>query len=124
MIMLINIVGLALLAGVVLWFWLWPQHAVAVGGDHSIDIEVANGVYTPDVITVKSGEPVTLRFHRRDASPCSEHVIFHGLDIDETLPAGGEKVIRITPSKPGTIRFTCQMQMYQGELRVEANSSS
>ena len=123
----INLVGLLLMSGVVAWFWLWPRRAfVASGnpltdiasGERIIDITVADGVYTPDVIALQRGESVALRFHRQDTSPCSEHVIFHGLDIDEILPIGGEKTIRITPAQTGTIHFTCQMQMYQGELRV------
>lgn len=127
MALIINIAGLALMAAVVVWFWLWPRRVVTAGdasnidgvtGDRTIDIDVADGVYTPDVIALKRGEVVTLRFHRKDASPCSEHVIFHGLDIDEVLPIGAAKNIRVAPMTSGTFRFTCQMQMYQGELRV------
>jgi len=123
----INLVGLLLMVGVVAWFWLWPRRAfVASGnplldvasGERIIDIDVANGVYAPDIIAMQRGETLALRFHRKDPRPCAEHVIFHGLDIDEVLPIGGEKIIRVTPTLSGTIRFTCQMQMYQGELRV------
>ena len=81
-------------------------------------IEVANGVYTPAVIDVKRGEVVTLRFHRRDASPCAEQVVFHGLDISEALPLNGTRDIVLKAEHSGEFRFTCQMQMYQGLLRV------
>mgnify|MGYP003575984610 CR=1 FL=1 len=84
------------------------------------DRDVSDGVYTRTVIRLQRCETATLRFHRRDPSPCAEHVIFHGLDIDEVLPVNGEKVIRITPPQAGTFAFTCQMQMYRGELRVES----
>lgn len=115
--LLVNSVGLASMASIIWWFWLWrPRKAGPVAG--AIDIEVADGVYEPDFIEMKRGDTLTLRFHRRDPSPCAEQVIFHGLDVSASLPLGKTKTIRITPQKSGLFRFTCQMQMYQGRLRV------
>jgi len=118
-VMTINLIGLLLMAAVVIWFWLWRTKAVAViGENHVIEIKVANGVYNPDVIALRRGETATLRFHRLDPSPCAEQVVFHGLNISESLPIDGQKDIRVTPTQAGTFRFSCQMNMYQGELRV------
>lgn len=115
---LVNGGGIALMLLIVWWFWLWrPARHGAVAGD-SVDITVANGVYEPDYIEMKRGTALTLRFHREDPSPCAEQVIFHGLDVSETLPVGKTKTIRIAPQHSGTYRFTCQMQMYQGKLKV------
>lgn len=118
--LIVNGAGLALMAFVVWWFWLWqPKKAVQASGG-VIDITVDNGVYDPAWIEAKAGEPLTLRFHRKDPAPCAEQVVFHGLDISEELPVGEAKTLRFTPDKPGTYPFTCQMQMYRGELRVTA----
>jgi plastocyanin domain-containing protein len=115
---LVNGGGIVLMLLVIGWFWLWrPARAVAATGD-AIDITVADGVYEPDFITARRGVPLALRFHRRDASPCAEQVIFHDLDISATLPVGKTKTIAFTPQRTGTYRFTCQMQMYQGKLQV------
>ena len=114
----INLLGLLLMAAVAIWFWLWPARSVAASAGQVIDIEVANGVYTPDVIALRRGETATLRFHRRDPSPCAEQVIFHGLGISAELPVGGIRNVDVTPAAAGTFAFTCQMQMYRGELRV------
>ncbi|HCR79142.1 MAG TPA: plastocyanin, partial [Alcanivorax sp.] len=54
----------------------------------------------------------------RDASPCAEQVVFHGLDVSEYLPVGETTTVTLTPEQPGTYRFTCQMNMYQGKLIV------
>ena len=120
--LLINAGGVVLMALVVWWFWLWRPgrnaHAAVVDDSGAIDIRVANGVYEPDFIEMHRGKTLTLRFHRDDPSPCAEQVIFHGLDISATLPVGKTKTLQITPQQTGIYPFTCQMQMYRGQLKV------
>jgi plastocyanin domain-containing protein len=119
MMLMINVIGVIAIIAIAYWFWLWqPRTAQRGSSSGAIDIIVANGVYKPDVIAVKRGDTLTLNFHREDPSPCAEQVIFHGLDISETLPVGKTKTIALTPQKSGTYKFTCQMQMYQGTLQV------
>jgi len=116
--LLVNTIGLALMALVVWWFWLWRPRRLARAADGAIDIKVANGVYDPDYIETQRGKTLELRFFREDPSPCAQQVEFHGLDVSETLPVGKTKTVRVTPMQSGLFRFTCQMQMYQGRLRV------
>lgn len=118
MTLIINSIGVLVIVAIVFWFWLWKPRAMQQTGGSAIDIVVANGIYKPDVIEVKRGATVTLNFRRDDPSPCAEQVIFHGLDISETLPIGKVKSIQLTPKESGDYRFTCQMQMYQGTLKV------
>jgi len=59
-----------------------------------------------------------LRFIRKDVTPCSEWVIFHGLDISQTLAVNQPTDITIKPEQIGTFEFTCQMGMYRGQLIV------
>ena len=65
-----------------------------------------------------AGPKPYLGIERRDASPCAEQVVFHGLDVSEYLPVGETTTVTLTPERPGTYRFTCQMNMYQGKLIV------
>ena len=117
--LLINVTGLALMALIVWWFWLSSKGRPAKRAEGgAIDIIVSDGVYEPSVIETNAGETLTLRFERRDPSPCAEQVIFHKLDVSETLPVGEKTTVTLTPENPGTYRFTCQMQMYQGTLIV------
>jgi plastocyanin domain-containing protein len=115
--LLVNIGGLLAMAAIVAWFWLWPRRPAAAASQ-VVDIIVANGVYEPDKIAIRRGEPATLIFHRQDPSPCAEQVVFHGLDISADLPLGGARSVQLVPQRSGTFRFTCQMQMYQGRLQV------
>lgn len=118
MALVINSIGALFIMAIVYWFWLWRPRATQQVSGGAIDIVVANGIYQPDLITVKRGATVTLNFRRDDPSPCAEQVIFHGLNISETLPIGKTKSIQLTPEKSGDYRFTCQMRMYQGSLKV------
>lgn len=116
--LLVNITGLLLIAFIVWWFWLWQPKKAASARGGVVEISVDDGVYDPAFIQTRAGEPLTLRFLRKDPSPCAQQVIFEGLDIAAELPVGEKKDIRIQPQQPGNYRFTCQMQMYQGRLQV------
>lgn len=116
---IVNISGIVLAAFIVWWFWIFKKQSEArVLGD-AIDIVVDSGVYEPSVIHVTAGKPVTLRFIRKDGSPCAEKVIFNDLDLSADLPLGKPYDLSFTPEKPGEYEFTCQMAMYRGKLIVD-----
>lgn len=113
--MFVNIAGLVLIGLIVWWFWLSkPKTQRAASG--VIDVLVEGGVYTPARIEVAASQPVTLRFLRRDPSPCAEKVLFDDLGIAADLPIGQPVELTVTPKEPGEYAFTCQMQMYRGML--------
>ena len=114
MIWLINLAGLILLGLIVGWFWFSKPKARVVAGAGPIDVIVGNGVYTPARIQVPTGKPVTLRFLRKDPSPCAERVLFDDLDVSADLALGTPTEVTITPETPGDYQFTCQMRMYRG----------
>lgn len=119
MIGLINIIGIVLILGVIWWFWLYHPHSkIKANNDKPIEILVEDGVYNPSVIDAVVGRPLTLRFLRKDSSPCSKTVLFEDFGISEELPLNKSKDIVITPSKTGHFEFTCQMKMYRGRLEV------
>lgn len=116
---IVNLAGLLLIVFIVWWFWLSrPRSKKAVG--EVIDILVDHGVYTPARIEVPADRAVTLRFLRRDASPCAEKVVFDALGISADLPLGESREVRLPPLPPGELEFTCQMKMYRGTLVVVA----
>jgi plastocyanin domain-containing protein len=115
-----NIIGLLLIALIVWWFWIFKSETVTSEGDEIV-IKVANGAYEPSRISLSAGKSSTLRFLRIDESPCSSVVVFAGLDISEDLPIGEVKEIALPALPPGEYPFTCQMQMYRGDLVVQEN---
>lgn len=112
----IDLGGFAVIGLIVWWFWLSHPRTKRATGAEPIGIVVENGVYTPARIEVSAGKPVTLRFVRRDPSPCAEKVLFDALGVSADLPLGKPVFVTLTPDKPGEYEFTCQMRMYRGVL--------
>ncbi len=114
--------GVALCIFVAWFFWFAPktktQAAISASGAQEVAVTVKGG-YTPDLIVVKAGQPVRLRFTRRESSACSEMVLFPDFNRTAKLPEGEEVDVEFTPDKPGEYGFQCQMGMLRGKLIVE-----
>jgi plastocyanin domain-containing protein len=87
---------------------------LAAEGAAPVEVLVDNGVYTPARIEAAAGKPVTLRFLRKDPSPCAEKVLFDDRGASAELPLNKPVTATLTPAKPGEYEFTCQMRMYRG----------
>lgn len=116
--LLVNILGLLLIALIVWWFWLYRPREVAQNPD-AITIVVADGIYQPSRINIPANRAISLTFLRQDASPCAETLLFPALEISDTLPLNKAKSIALPALPAGVYRFHCQMQMYKGELHVQ-----
>ncbi len=114
---IINLLGLLLIGLIVWWFWLYKAQAVTAD-EGVISIKVENGTYEPSRIRIQAGKPTTLRFLRKDASPCAATVVFADFDISEELSLNKNKDVFLPPCESGEYSFTCQMQMYRGTLIV------
>ncbi len=117
-IILFDIIGLLLIALVVWWFWLGKSAKTVQVEEGGIDILVDKGVYSPDAISAKAGQPITLRFLRKDETPCSATVVFADFEQSAELPIDKTVEITVTPEHSGEFEFTCQMGMYRGKLIV------
>ncbi|MEE8387787.1 MAG: cupredoxin domain-containing protein [Acidiferrobacterales bacterium] len=118
---IVNSAGLFAIGLIIWWFWLSKPRARAETGARPIDIIVDQGVYTPSRIEVPVGRPIILRFLRKDASPCAEKVLFDDFGIAVDLPVNEPTDVVIIPKEAGEFEFTCQMQMYRGQLIAIAN---
>ena len=114
---LVNLGGLALIALIVWWFWLYrvqaPEQASGI-----IRVRVESGSYQPARIAVPAGTDIRLIFLRKDASPCAATLVFDTLEISHELPLDQETLVRLPPLAAGHYPFSCQMRMYKGELVV------
>jgi len=118
----ITLGGIALSLFIAWFFWLAPKGQTRVNAGASGVQEVAitvKGGYTPDIIVVKAGQPLRMKFTRQESSTCSEMVLFPDFSQSAKLPEGQEVTVEFTPDKPGEYGFQCQMGMLRGKLIVE-----
>ncbi len=119
MTILINLLGATLIVGIVWWFWLYKPRQIVETSSGLVTVVVENGVYSPSRIKLPRGEPVTLRFLRKDASPCAAFVVIDALDFSEELPLDKPRDLSVQFDVAGEYEFACQMKMYRGILVVE-----
>jgi len=104
------------------FFWFAPKGqtraAALASGFQEVAVTVKGG-YTPDIIVVKAGQPLRMRFTRQESASCSEMVLFPDFNKSAKLPEGQEVVVELTPEKAGEYGFQCQMGMLRGKLIVE-----
>ncbi len=113
--------GLALIGAELWWFAFSKtksQQAELNKGIQELTINV-NGGYSPDRITVKSGQPVRLNFLRQDPSSCLEKVLLPDFHIAQDLALDRVTPVEFTPEKPGQYLFTCGMNMFRGVVEVQ-----
>jgi plastocyanin domain-containing protein len=118
---IVNVTGLALIAWIVWYFWLWRGESVTAqttNGIQTVDVVVKGG-YQPTAIMVKAGQRVRLNFTRREISTCGEEVVIPDFGKRAYLPENLSVPIEIIPEKPGEYAFTCGMNMYRGKLIAE-----
>ena len=119
---IVTLGGIALSVFIAWFFWLAPKGQTRVsagaGGVQEVAITVKGG-YTPDIIVVKAGQPVRMRFTRQESAGCSETVLIPDFNRSAKLPEGEEILVEFTPEKAGEYGFQCQMGMLRGKLIVE-----
>ncbi|MFZ7333771.1 cupredoxin domain-containing protein [Streptococcus pluranimalium] len=119
---LIIILGLAMIAFIIWWFFgkheVSQQEAVVRGNHQEIQVSVDGG-YIPQTIVLKKGIPATLVFHRKDPSSCLDQVVLSDFGVHEDLPMKKDFPITITPTEAGEFGFACGMNMIHGKLIVK-----
>lgn len=117
MVLLINLISIVLIA-LIYWFFFMKKEGKAVNVEDEVTITVEGG-YKPEVIKVKKGKPVTLKFYRKDESSCLEEVVIPDFNIRQHLALNKTTEIVITPGEVGEYEISCGMSMFHGKLIVE-----
>ena len=96
-----------------------PVAAKLVNGVQTIKVVVSGGKYSPSLISVKKGKPVAITFTGGKNIGCGATIVFKSLNQKQTVSEGKSVTFKFTPSKVGTIKFACPMDMYQGKIIVK-----
>ena len=119
---LVDLLGLALIAFIVWFFWLVKPkgvRAAATTSGYQEQLVLVKGGYTPDVIVVEAGKPVRLNFVRQESVSCTEMVLLPAFNKSAKLPEGQMVPVEFLPKEPGEFEFACQMGMIRGKVIVE-----
>ena len=88
-------------------------------GSQQVKIAVTDKGFTPAVVTVQAGRPVTLLVTRKTDRTCATELVLREHGIDEKLPLGQTVAIRFTPEQAGELHYACAMDMYKGTIVVK-----
>jgi plastocyanin domain-containing protein len=78
---------------------------------------VTTSGYQPSTLTVKVGVPVRWEIDGQNVGGCTRDIVVPSLHIEKTLTKG-QNLIAFTPTKTGTIPFSCGMGMVRGSINV------
>lgn len=87
------------------------------GNVQKIVLGIKNNNYYPNTITVKAGEPVSLTLDS-SVQGCLRSFNIDDLNV-HALSRNPAQTIDFTPTKKGTFRFACSMNMGYGTIIVE-----
>jgi plastocyanin domain-containing protein len=101
----------------VYWFFLMRREGT-VEVASSVDI-IANGGYSPEIITVRKNHSVTLNFKRTDPSNCLDEVTLPDFRQHLELPLNEVVSTTFTPKETGEFIYSCGMNMFHGKIIVK-----
>ena len=88
-------------------------------GMQEVTVRVAGGVYTPNVIHAKAGEPLRIRVEIRERHSCATKLLVPDLKLDFDLPGQGSVDLLIPAAQASSYLFTCGMKMVKGSIVFE-----
>lgn len=93
--------------------------AAAAGDCRVVRVEVRADGFHPRRVEVRQGEAVCWVLDVREATACNQRLSAPALGLDLDL-SRGERVVRWTPRRAGTVRWSCWMGMLGGRFEVVA----
>ena len=86
---------------------------VPVGADgvQVISMNVVGYNYQPSSFTIKKGIPVRWEINAAKAAGCAHVLVAPAINVQKLLDGYNTNVVTFTPTKDGTISFTCSMGM-------------
>lgn len=85
----------------------------------TVRLAVTADGFSPANIRLQRGETVTLVVTRTTDETCAKEIVIPDYAVRKALPLGEPVAIELTPSKAGTVRYACGMDMISGVLVVE-----
>jgi len=88
-------------------------------GPSEIQVAVTDNGFEPKNVVVKKGAAAVLVITRRSQNTCATEAIFTETGKKYDLPLNTPVRIDLTGSNPGTIHYSCGMDMEHGTVTIE-----
>ncbi len=85
----------------------------------TVELTVTRAGFVPAKVKVKKGEPLKLVVTRKTDKTCATEIVMKDEGVRAELPLDKPVTIYLKPSKAGSIRYACGMDMISGRLVVE-----
>lgn len=95
---------------------------ILANGKQIIQMELAQGFYSPDVLQVVEDVPVEWQIYAPQFMGCADTLVSRGLGISTRLRPG-DNTVAFTPTEPGQYIFSCSMGMVRGTMVVIPNEN-
>jgi len=94
---------------------------LALGGCHrtgpdEVAVKVGVNGFDPWRIEARAGKPLVLVITRTTDETCATEIVIPDAGLNVPLPLGKPVRVELTPARAGTLRFSCAMKMFQGEI--------
>ena len=84
-----------------------------------VTMEVTGEGFVPAQVKVKANQPVKLVVTRKTDRTCAKEIVIKDFGINKPLPLNQPVEITFTPTKAGSFRYACGMDMITGVITVE-----
>ncbi len=105
-----------------------PLAAVAVaaflggcrgGSPGEVAVRVGRNGFDPARIEARAGKALVLVVTRTTDDTCATEIVIPDAGVKAALPLGKPVRVELVPARSGTLRFSCAMKMFQGEIDVK-----
>jgi len=100
---------------------LAPTENVATAtatADNEVAMTITDSAYSPAVMQAKAGQPINLKVTTSNVRGCARALVIPSLGLQKLFDATGTQILELPAQKPGRIRLTCTMGMYNAEIVV------
>jgi plastocyanin domain-containing protein len=98
-------------------------NSVQNSGVQEVNMNMDTQGYHPNSFVIKNNVPVKWNINVTELIPCNNEIILNAYNIDVKLKQG-MNIIEFTPTKTGTIQFTCGMGMLHGSFIVTESGTA
>ena len=85
----------------------------------ALSVSVTDHGFTPNRLSAKKGEPLTLVITRTSDRTCATAIKIPDYGIEKALPLNEPVTVTFVPKQSGEVKFTCGMGMLGGVIVVE-----